>query len=244
VAGTAVRRRLTWRVATVVANVPVSETASRLALDIPEWAGHVPGQHVDVRLTAEDGYQAQRSYSIASAPEHGSVDLVVQRVADGEVSPYLTDEVRQGHQLELRGPIGGHFVWHTGLGGPVQLVAGGSGIAPFLAMLGHHAAARSAVAARLLYSARASAAVIDGNALDAHASRGVGVTITLTREQRTTGATRHGRVDAQLLEEVVWPVDARPQIFVCGPTAFVESVANDLVTLGHAVSSIKTERFG
>jgi ferredoxin-NADP reductase len=244
VAGTAVHRRLTWRVATVVANVPVSETASRLSLDIPEWRGHLPGQHVDVRLTAEDGYQAQRSYSIASAPEHPSVDLVVQRVPDGEVSPYLTDIVRQGHQFELRGPIGGHFVWHTGLGGPVQLIAGGSGIAPFLAMLGHHAAEDSTVALHLLYSARTSAAVIDGDALDAHARRGVGVTITLTRAPHMTGATRHGRVDAQLLADVVWPSAARPQIFVCGPTPFVESVANNLVALGHAATSIKTERFG
>jgi ferredoxin-NADP reductase len=170
--------------------------------------------------------------------------LSCSNVADGEVSPYLTDDLREGDQLELRGPIGGHFVWHTSLGGPVQLIAGGSGIAPFLAMLGHHAAVDPTVAVRLLYSARTSAAVIDGDRLDAHASRGVGVTITLTRAAGMTGATRHGRVDAQLLSEVVWPVPARPQIFVCGPTTFVESVANNLVTLGHAATSIKTERFG
>lgn len=230
--------------ATVVASVPVSDAASRLTLDVPEWPGHLPGQHVDVRLTAADGYQAQRSYSIASAPEHTSVDLVVQRVDDGEVSPYLTDEVREGDQFELRGPIGGHFVWHTGLGGPVQLIAGGSGVAPFLAMLGHHAAEDSSVAARLLYSVRTSADIIDADALDAHASRGVGVTITLTRAPGLIGATRHGRVDTQLLAEVVWPTTARPQIFICGPTTFVESAANDLVTLGYTVTSIKTERFG
>lgn len=235
---------MNWRLAAVVANVDVSDTVARLALDVPEWPGHLAGQHVDVRLTAADGYQAQRSYSIASAPEQQGVDLVVQRVVDGEVSPYLADELRGGDQLQLRGPIGGHFVWHTGLGGPVQLIAGGSGIAPFLAMLGHHAATGSTVPVRLLYSARTSEAVIDGDGLAAHASRGIDVTITLTRAPRQTGAARHGRIDAQLLGEVVWPVSARSQIFVCGPTAFVESVANKLVTLGHAAASIKTERFG
>ncbi len=243
-AGTAVLGRLNWRVGTVVANVDVSDAAARLSLDVPEWPGHLPGQHVDVRLTAADGYQAQRSYSIASAPEQPGVDLVVQRVADGEVSPYLADELRDGDQLELRGPIGGHFVWHTGLGGPVQLIAGGSGIAPFLAMLGHHAAADPDVAVRLLYSARTAAAVIAQDELDAHAQRGVGVTVTLTRAEAASGATQRGRVTAQVLSEAVWPARDRPQVFVCGPTAFVESVANDLIGLGHPPSSIKTERFG
>lgn len=244
-AGTAVRRRrLTWRVATVVANAPVSDAASRLTLDVPGWPGHQAGQHVDVRLTAADGYQAQRSYSIASAPEDFGVDVIVQRVDDGEVSPYLTDEVRQGDRFELRGPIGGYFVWHAGLDGPVQLIAGGSGVAPFLAMLGHHANVGSNAAVRLLYSARTAAAVIAADALDAHAARGVGVTITLTRADGAAGAMRRGRVDADLLSERAWPAGDRPQVFVCGPTPFVESVANDLIALGHAPSSIKTERFG
>jgi ferredoxin-NADP reductase len=213
-------------------------------LDIPEWPGHLPGQHVDVRLAAADGYQAQRSYSIASAPEQPGVDLVVQRVTYGEVSPYLTDELSDGDQLELRGPIGGYFVWHTGLGGPVQLIAGGSGIAPFLAMLGHRAAADSTVNVRLLYSARTAAAVIAQDQLNAHAERGVGVTVTLTRGGEMSGATLRGQVNAQVLSEVEWSAYVRSQVFVCGPTAFVESVANDLIGLGHAPLSIKTERYG
>ena len=243
-AGTAVRRRLNWRVATVVAKASVSDTAARLSLDVPEWPGHLPGQHVDVRLTAPDGYQAQRSYSIASAPEHPGVDLVVQRVVDGEVSPHLTEGVREGDRFELRGPIGGYFVWHTGLGGPVQLIAGGSGVVPFLAMLDHHAEANSTVAVRLLYSVRTTAAVIAHDQLDAHATRGVGVTITLTRADGAAGSSRHGRIDAHALSDLAWSAHERPQVFICGPTSFVESVAKDLVGLGHAPSSIKTERFG
>lgn len=212
-------------------------------MDVPGWPGHLAGQHVDVRLTAADGYQAQRSYSIASAPQAPGVDLVVQRVDDGEVSPYLTDEVREGDQFELRGPIGGYFVWHAGLGGPVQLIAGGSGVAPFLAMLAHHAQARSTVAVRLLYSARTAAAVFARDELDAHARRGVGVTVTLTRADGG-GSARRGRITAPVLSELAWPAHDQPQVFVCGPTPFVESVANDLLALGHPPSSIKTERFG
>ncbi|MFA9428680.1 FAD-binding oxidoreductase [Egicoccus sp. AB-alg2] len=243
-AGTALRRRLIWQIATVITNRPVSDAARRVTLDVADWPGHRPGQHVDVRLTAPDGYQAQRSYSVASAPERPQVDLVVQRVAGGEVSPYLTDELRDGDQIELRGPIGGYFVWHSTSGGPVQLIAGGSGIAPFLAMLEHHEASGSTAALRLLYSARTPSAVIDAHRLDAHARRGVATTITLTRAASPDGVRRRRRVDAQLLADVVWPVPARPQIFVCGPTTFVESVANDLVGLGHTPASIRTERFG
>jgi ferredoxin-NADP reductase len=235
---------LSWRGAPVLQVQRETVRASRIVLDPPAWPGHQPGQHLDVRLTAPDGYTAQRSYSIASAPESPTVDLVVQRLDDGEVPPYLTDGLQAGDQLELRGPIGGYFVWHAEHDSPLQLVAGGSGIAPFLAMLGHHAAASSTVAVRLLYSARTQAAVIDADRLAAHARRGVDVTITLTRTPPGASFTRQGRVDEQLLEELVWPVGEHPQIFVCGPTTFVESVASRLVTLGHAAQSIKTERFG
>lgn len=243
-AGTALRRRLTWQLGTVVGQQAETPRIRRIALDLAPWEGHLPGQHVDVRLTAEDGYQAQRSYSIASAPESDTVDLVVERLDDGEVSPYLTDEVRVGDQLELRGPIGGYFVWHRDLGGPLQLIAGGSGVAPFLAMLDHHAAAASDVPARLLYSARALEDVIALDRLHERAAGGVGVTITLTRSQPPGWTGLAGRVTRELLSETVWPPGERPQVFVCGPTGFVEAVADSLVELGHPPHAVKTERFG
>src|SRR3954451_1491507 len=243
-ARTAIRRRLTWRLATVVANVAEARAVHRLSLQIDSWAGHLPGQHVDVRLTAPDGYQAQRSYSIASAPESPTVDLVVQRLEDGEVSPYLTDGLRTGDELELRGPIGGHFVWHAELDSPLQLVAGGSGVAPFLAMLDHHAAARSGVPVRLLYSARTLDDVIGHARLEQHAERGIGVEIALTREQPQGWAGLSGRLTPQTVREHTWPVDRRPSIFVCGATAFVEAVAESLVEAGHPAGTIRIERFG
>ena len=217
-ARTAIRRRLTWRLATVVANAAEARAVHRLSLQIDGWAGRLPGQHVDVRLTAPDGYQAQRSYSIASAPESPTVDLVVQRLEDGEVSPYLTDGLRTGDQLELRGPIGGYFVWQAELDSPLQLVAGGSGVAPFLAMLDHHAAAGSGAPVRLLYSARSLDDVIGRARLERHAERGVGVTITLTREQPPGWTGLSGRLTPEIIRRHAWPVDQRPSIFVCGPT--------------------------
>ena len=243
-ARTAIRRRLTWRLATVVANAAEARAVHRLSLQIDGWAGHLPGQHVDVRLTAPDGYQAQRSYSIASAPESPTVDLVVQRLEGGEVSPYLTDGLRAGDELELRGPIGGYFVWHADLDSPLQLVAGGSGVAPFLAMLDHHAAAGSAAPVRLLYSARSLDDVIDRARLERHADRGVGVTITLTREQPPDWAGLSGRLTPEIIRRHAWPVDQRPSIFVCGPTMFVEAVADSLVEAGHPAVAIRLERFG
>jgi ferredoxin-NADP reductase len=244
VARTAIRRRLTWRLAIVVANALETRTVHRLSLQIDGWGGHLPGQHVDVRLTAPDGYQAQRSYSIASAPENPTVDLVVQRLDDGEVSPYLTDVLRGGDELELRGPIGGHFVWHADLDSPLQLVAGGSGVAPFLAMLDHHAAAGSGAPVRLLYSARSLDEVIGRARLEQHAKRGIGVTITLTREQPPGWTGLSGRLTPEIIREHVWPVDHRPSIFVCGPTTFVEAVADSLVEAGHPAVAIRIERFG
>jgi ferredoxin-NADP reductase len=244
VARTAIRRRLTWRLATVTSNTSEARAVHRLSLQIDGWDGHLPGQHVDVRLTAPDGYQAQRSYSIASAPESPTVDLVVQRLEDGEVSPYLTDGLRAGDQLELRGPIGGYFAWHAELDSPLQLVAGGSGVAPFLAMLDHHAAAGSRAPVRILYSARTLDDVIAHARLEHHADRGIGVTIALTREQPPDWPGLSGRLTPQTIREQVWPVDRRPDIFVCGVTTFAEAVADSLVEAGHPAAAIRIERFG
>jgi ferredoxin-NADP reductase len=221
------------RVVEVVGETP---RAKSIVLDPPDWPGHRAGQHVDVRLTAEDGYQAQRSYSIASAPEDEHLVLTVERLDDGEVSPYLTDELHAGDELELRGPIGGYFVWDDQLGGPLLLVAGGSGVVPLRAMLRHHRAAGSAVPARLLYSARTQDDLIYRAELE-----GFDTVITLTREQWTG---RTGRVDRDLLTEVAWPPDERPLVYICGPTGFVEGVADALVALGHDATRIRTERFG
>ena len=243
-ARTAVRRRLRWRLATVATNASEARAVHRLSLQIDDWDGHLPGQHVDVRLTAPDGYQAQRSYSIASAPESPTVDLVVQRLDDGEVSPYLTDGLRAGDQLELRGPIGGYFVWRAELDAPLQLVAGGSGVAPFLAMLDHHAATGSGAPARLLYSARTLDDVIGRARLEQHTARGIGVTLALTREQPPGWAGLSGRLTPQTIREHVWSVDQRPDIFVCGATTFVEAVADSLVEAGHPAAAIRIERFG
>lgn len=243
-ARTAIRRRLTWRLGTVVANAAETPAVHRLSLHIDGWDTHLSGQHVDVRLTAPDGYQAQRSYSIASAPESPSVDLVVQRLEDGEVSPYLTDGLRTGDQLELRGPIGGYFVWHAELDSPLQLVAGGSGVAPFLAMLDHHGAAGSGAPVRLLYSARSLDDVVSRARLEQHAERGVGVTITLTREQPPAWTGLSGRLTPEIIRQHAWPVNQRPSIFVCGTTTFVETVADSLVAAGHPAAAIRLERFG
>lgn len=227
----------------------VTETprVSSLMLSVPEWPGHLAGQHVDVRLTADDGYQAQRSYSISSAPEDdGQLTLTVERLEDGEVSPYLAGELRAGDQLELRGPIGGYFVWNASASDPLLLVAGGSGICPLMAMLRHRAARSSDVPVRLLYSARDLGDVIFRPELDRLAAAGDGaeVKLTLTRA-RPPGWTGYGRrVDAEMLGEVAWPSERRPLAFVCGPTPFVEAVASALVTLGQDPGRIRTERFG
>jgi ferredoxin-NADP reductase len=243
-ARTAIRRRLTWQLATVTANTAETHTIRRLSLQIDDWNGHLPGQHVDVRLTAPDGYQAQRSYSIASAPQSPTVDLVVQRLDDGEVSPYLTDGLQPGDQLELRGPIGGYFVWHAESDAPLQLVAGGSGIAPFLSMLDHHAAAMSVAPVRLLYSARSVGDLVSRGRLEQHAERGIGVTITLTREQPRGWTGLSGRLTPEVIGRHTWPVDRRPRIFLCGTTTFVEAVADSLVDAGQPEANIRIERFG
>ena len=234
-----------WRFAEVVELVPETPAAATLVLDVPGWPGHRAGQHADVRLTAEDGYQAQRSYSIASAPEDGRLALTVERLADGEVSPFLTDELRPGDRFELRGPIGGYFVWEAG-DGPLRLVAGGSGVVPLMAMLRHRAAAGSDEPATLLYSARSLADVLYRAELARLAEGEGGPTIayTLTRERPPGWTGYDRRVDDAMLAEVFGPADPDATAFVCGPTRFVETAAEALVALGHEPARVKTERFG
>lgn len=259
--------RITWREATVAAVRDETPHARTLVLDIPDWPGHAAGQHLDVRLTAEDGYQAERSYSIASAPEDDHVALTIERIDDGEVSPYLAGDVIVGDRFEVRGPIGGHFTWRTTDGGPLLLIGGGSGLVPLMAMLRHRAArvaaaggggadggdadARGAGASgpvdtRLLLSAREWDAVLYRDELGrlAAGAAAPSITYTLTRGAPAgwTGWSR--RVDAEMLAEVGPPPSTNPIIFVCGPTPFVESVADALVGLGHAADAIHTERFG
>ncbi len=240
----ALRQPLTWRVAEVRDIVEETARVRSIVLHVPEWPGHFAGQHVDIRLTGEDGYQAQRSYSIASAPADSHITLTVERIAEGEVSSYLTADVRPGDRFELRGPIGGYFVW-TG-GGPLFLVAGGSGVVPLMAMLRQRAAIGERSPALLLYSSRTHEDIIYREELDRLAARGDGLRVhhTLTRGQPAgwRGGTR--RIDRAMLAEVGFPSEARPHIFVCGPTSLVESVSQTLVTLGHDPSLIKTERFG
>lgn len=238
------RRRLTWQIARVAAVAPESARCVRITLAPPDWPGHVPGQHVDVRLTAEDGYTAQRSYSIASPPGRDGIELIVERLPDGEVSPYLADVLRAGDALELRGPIGGHFVWPhpADEGGPVLLVAGGSGVVPMLAMLGHHRLTGSAVPVRLLCSVRADDDVLGRAELADRPGLDVVLTFTRTPPPGWSGPT--GRIDAALLARHGTSAAEHPAVYVCGPTPFVEAVAQALVALGHDPARIRTERFG
>jgi ferredoxin-NADP reductase len=238
----AIRRGLTWQISTVAAVIDETARVRTIVLDVPGWSGHLAGQHLDVRLTAEDGYQAGRQYSIASAPgEH--VAITVERLEDGEVSPYLTNELRTGDQLELRGPIGGYFVWSPEDGGPLFLAAGGSGIAPLRAILRHRIRSKSGVPVRILYSSRSLEDVIYRGELEEPID-GVEVVHTLTREQSPGWRGHNRRVDSGLLAEVAWPSGERPLAFVCGPTSFVENVAQGLVELGYHPARVKTERFG
>jgi len=242
VAGAAVLRRLSWQVATVDEVVDETPNVRTIVLDVPDWAGHRAGQHLDIRLTAEDGYQAEREYSIASAPGE-AVAITVERLDDGEVSPYLTEVLRAGDGIELRGPIGGYFVWEVDHGGPLLLVAGGSGVVPLRSIVRHRHRSESDVPVRLLYSARTIDDVIYRAELDERLD-GVDVVYTLTRAQ-PPGWTGYGRrVDATLLDEVAWPPGDEPLAFVCGPTSFVEAVAGGLVELGYPPARVKTERFG
>src|SRR5829696_1608449 len=243
-AGPALQERLTWQVAEVAGSVRETPRVVTIVLDAPAWPGHRAGQHLDVRLTAEDGYQAQRSYSIASPPGE-SLAITVERLDDGEVSPYLSDELRAGDGLEIRGPIGGYFVWEPSLGGPLLLLAGGSGVVPLMAMLRHRAASRSAAPARLLYSSRAWEDVIYREELERLAEdEGVEVVHTLTRSQPRGWSGYARRLDVEMLRGAAWPPEELARVFVCGPTSFVETAADALVEAGYAPGSIKTERFG
>jgi ferredoxin-NADP reductase len=239
-AGTAVRGRLTWQ--TVSASSVIEETprVRTIFIDVPDWPGHRAGQHVDIRLTAEDGYQAERAYSIASAPGE-PLSITVERLEDGEVSPYLTEELRPGDLFEVRGPIGGYFVWGPADGGPLLLLAAGSGVVPLRSMLRYRKRLCSGVPVRLLYSSRSWEDVIYRAEL---LSDGLQVIHALTREQPRgwTGYAR--RVDRQMLAEVAWPAGQAPLAYACGPTSFVETVAAGLTELGYPPERIKTERFG
>jgi ferredoxin-NADP reductase len=230
---------------TVLEIVEETTHAKTIELDKADWPGHLAGQHVDVRLTAEDGYQAERSYSIASAPEDPRLALTVERIDDGEVSPYLADALRPGDQLELRGPVGGHFTWRVEDGGPLLLVAGGSGLVPLMAMLRHREARGAMIDTRLLASSRSWEDLLYGDELTRMSEQdGVTAQFTLTRATPPGWTGFDRRVDADMLTLVGPRVSERPRIFVCGPTAFVETVADALVGIGHPFGAIHAERFG
>lgn len=238
--------RLSWQLGRVLATIDETPHTRSLILDVPDWRGHRAGQHVDVRLTAEDGYQAQRSYSIASPPEQQHITLTVERLDDGEVSPYLTEVLQPGDQLELRGPIGGYFTWQVVDGGPLLLIAGGSGVVPLMAMLRHRAAQRATVPARLLYSARDAESIIYQHELARLTADDptLKVAYTLTRHQPEGWHGYQRRIDHAMLSEFAWLAAERPLAFVCGPTTLVESAAGALVELGHSPKCVRTERFG
>jgi ferredoxin-NADP reductase len=245
VAGAAVLGRLNWQLAEVLEILDETPRVRSVILRPPAWPGHQAGQHVDVRLTADDGYQAQRSYSIASAPEDENLVLTVERLEDGEVSSYLFDVLRPGDRLELRGPIGGYFVWRDSMGGPLLLLAGGSGVVPFRSMLRHHAATRSTVPVRLLYSSRSYDGIIYREELtQLGRAEQVDVFFTLTREWPDDWAGHRRRIDADLLREISWGPSEHPLVYICGSNAFVEQAANALLAAGHDAMSIRTERFG
>jgi ferredoxin-NADP reductase len=246
VPATVQRARLLWQRAHVSAVRDETPGIRSLTVDVPGWQGHRPGQHVDVRLTAADGYQAQRSYSIASAPHAGRLELTVERLDDGEVSSWLASEARAGDTFDLRGPIGGYFVWDVTLDGPVQLVAGGSGVVPLLSMIRHRVRAGGAQPMRLLYSARSLGDVVARDELVDLAARDPGFALicTLTRDHPPGWNGYARRVDRELLAEALWAPAAQALTYVCGPTRFVESVASALVDLGYQADRIRTERFG
>jgi ferredoxin-NADP reductase len=236
-----------WRVGKVVALHDETSTARTITLEVPDWPGHVAGQHIDVRLTAPDGYSAVRSYSIASAPNHESrVGITVERLSNGEVSPYLTQEVAVGDQLELRGPIGGWFVWRTEQTEPIQLIAGGSGIVPLMSMIRSRVSAGSAAPFRLLYSVREPGAILYRDELQELSDRdhSVSLTYAFTRAAPKDWSRPPGRIDAALIAKTTWPSNLGPTSYVCGPTPFVESAASLLSASGNSPDKIRTERFG
>lgn len=243
---TAVPGRLSWLLGKVIEITVETPKTKSLVLSVPGWTGHRAGQHVDVRLTAEDGYQAERSYSIASAQDGERVQITVERLDDGEVSPYLTGELREGDEVELRGPIGGYFAWDAAQGGPLLLVAGGSGVVPLMAIARQRAASGDSVPLRLLYSSRSFEEIIYERELGrlAAADKTFEVIHTLTRSQPPGWTGYRRRIDDAMLAEVAWPPADRPLAYICGPTRLVESVASTLTMLGHEPARVKTERFG
>lgn len=243
---TAALGRLTWQVGEVVAAQSETYRARSLTFAVPGWAGHRPGQHLDVRLTAEDGYQAVRSYSISSTPDADRTTITVELLEDGEVSPYLVEEVREGDRIELRGPIGGYFVWDGDDDEPLLLVCGGSGVAPLMSIIRHRARIGSRVPTRLLYSSRAPDDVIYRDELEALVAEDEQLEVihTFTREQ-PEGWTGYGRrIDPEMLSEVAWPTGQAARAYVCGPTRLVETVASGLIEIGYATGNVRTERFG
>ena len=240
------RRPLTWQLGEVTELVQETPRVASLVLQAPDWPGHLAGQHVDVRLTADDGYQAQRSYSIASAPGDSRLAITVERLEDGEVSPYLVGEVKVGDQVELRGPIGGYFVWTADEPRPLLLIAGGSGVVPLMAMIRHRSLSGAKAPARLLYSSRTFDDIIYREELDRCASAGDGLTVAhaLTRSRPSGWKGYARRIDRDMVREVAWPKEQTPIAYVCGPTSFVETAADLLVELGYNPSWVKTERFG
>jgi ferredoxin-NADP reductase len=239
--------RIDWRLGTVTSIRDETPTVRTFTLGLPDWPGHRPGQHVDLRLTAEDGYSVERSYSIASEPERGDeIDITVERIDDGEVSPFLDDVVVTGDRLEVRGPIGWYFVWEASIGGPLLLVAGGSGVVPLMAMIRHRERADSRVPTRLLLSSRHAEEIIYREELDrlAGAIDGFEVFHTLTRSRPPGWAGYDRRIDDRMLAEVLDPLGAKARVYICGPTALVEVAANALVRLGLPPDRVRTERFG
>ncbi|MBD8024190.1 FAD-binding oxidoreductase [Microbacterium gallinarum] len=234
-----------WRPARVSSVEEATPSARVLRLDVEDWPGSDAGQHVDIRLTAEDGYQAERSYSLGSYGPGPVIELAVDEIPDGEVSPYLVRDVLPGDELEVKGPLGGYFVWRAGGEGPVQLIAGGSGIVPLMAMARAARDAAAAASFRLLYSVRRPEDAIYRDELEESAhDGGVAVTWAFTREAPAGWTGRVGRLDDEAIRAAVWPTDDAPTVFVCGPTGFVEHVADALVRLGHPPARVKTERFG
>jgi ferredoxin-NADP reductase len=241
------KKPLEWQIATLTRIQPETPNVKTLTFSLPFWAPHLPGQHYDIRLTAPDGYQTERSYSIASEPERdGEIDLTIERLEDGEVSPYLSEVLVVGDQVELRGPIGGYFVWEARMGGPLLLVGGGSGIVPLMSMIRHRTAAGSKAPVWLLYSVRAPEDVIYADELKHlyETNDGLDVIYTFTRQQPPDWTGYQRRIDSQMLSEVIRPIEKHLRAYICGPTLLVESVANQLVQLGIVPENIRTERFG
>lgn len=236
-----------WQIATVSAIKPETTRIKTFTLTLPQWIPHLPGQHYDLRLTAPDGYQAQRSYSVASNPERrGEIDLTVEYLKDGEVSSYMHEVLVPGDLIEVRGPIGGYFVWETSIGGPLLLVAGGSGVVPLMSMLRHRAVTGTKIPTRLLYSSRSLEDVIYLKELETLQSANTGLEVfhTLTRAQPPGWTDYSRRIDDQMLREVASPLGVNPRVYICGPTPMVESAADSLVRNGIPQAQIRTERFG